>query len=110
MRITVTHGPHGPSLSGPNLKKIPLDDWRAEAARQFGPNPLEWKFVCPSCGHIGRFDGHLHVPMFSKGGPCNYTLGGLLVLAETVVIAEDGRELPVFEFAPLPEATEGGAA
>ena len=128
--ITVTHTTNGPSLSGPGLKKMSMDEWRAEAVKRFGDNPMNWKFVCPSCGHIqsvsdfrpfkdkgattndayfnciGRFDGHLRTPMLSGQGPCNYSLGGLICLATTVVTGNDGRSLPVFEFAP---AQEGGA-
>jgi len=129
--ITVTHTPSGPSLDGPTLKKVPKDEWLAEAKKRFGDDPLNWKFVCPSCGHIqscvdfrpykdkgadpndayfsciGRFDGHMKTSMLSGESPCNYTLGGLFVLATTVVVLEDGRQLPVFEFAP---PAEGGAA
>lgn len=27
-------------------------EWLAEATRRFGDDPMAWKFVCPSCGHI----------------------------------------------------------
>lgn len=34
-----------------------------------------------------------------RGQGCNYTQGGLFGLAKTVVIMDDGREVPVFDFA-----------
>jgi len=27
-------------------------EWKAEGQRRFGKNKLNWRFVCPSCGHI----------------------------------------------------------
>ena len=29
-----------------------VKDWHNEARKRFGNNVGEWKFVCPSCGHI----------------------------------------------------------
>jgi hypothetical protein len=29
-----------------------VEAWRAEAVRRFGDDPLQWRFVCPSCGHV----------------------------------------------------------
>lgn len=26
--------------------------WLAEAERRFGPDPMQWKFVCPVCKHV----------------------------------------------------------
>lgn len=56
---------------------------------------------------IGRFDKRIPIEhvgtIFDKKGkmrsPCNYTLGGLFVFAETYVINDKGEECPVFDFA-----------
>jgi hypothetical protein len=29
-----------------------LAEYRAEGERRFGPNMMNWKFVCPVCGHV----------------------------------------------------------
>ena len=42
-------------------------------------------------GQLGRLDGE-------GKSPCDYTLGGLFCLAKTIVIDDEGREHPVFEF------------
>lgn len=52
---------------------------------------------------IGRYD--TRIPEAKKGqllgnpkSPCDYTLGGLIGLAKTIVIDDDDREHHVFEF------------
>jgi hypothetical protein len=98
-----------------------LEEWRAEAERRFGKDPMGWKFVCPSCGHVqsvadykaagapssacafscvGRWmpkektgDG------FGKPGPCNYAGGGLIHLNPVRVAYPDGTEAQAFQFA-----------
>lgn len=98
-------------------------EWYALGESRFGPDPLLWAFVCPSCGHvqrpadfaayeangagpetamwncIGRYDGHGNVPLFTKPGPCNYTGGGLFCLNPVLVVDEAGKEHRVFAFA-----------
>ncbi len=27
-------------------------EWLAEATRLFGPDSMQWRFVCPVCGHV----------------------------------------------------------
>ena len=53
---------------------------------------------------IGRYDRRLPDKTIGELGdkdksPCNYTLGGLIVLAKTVVVDDENYENPVFEFA-----------
>lgn len=84
-----------------NKIEMNIEEWIAKGEKLFGPDRLKWKFVCPSCGNIqsvadfrqfkdrnatprdanyiciGRLDGHINVPMFTKPGPCNYSSGGL---------------------------------
>ena len=89
--------------------------WVAKGKRLFGTDPMKWRFVCPSCGHIqavedfkpykdqgatpdtarfnciGRYDGHGDTVMCSGKSPCNYTSGGLICLAPVKVV--DGDEV-----------------
>lgn len=96
------------------------DAWRAEASRRFGDDPLQWRFVCPSCGHvakvqdwkdvgapsgaiafscIGRYQKGGKDAFSKKGeGPCNYTTGGLINISPIKV--KDGANTQyVFAFA-----------
>lgn len=93
------------------IKTMTRDEFKAEAVRRFGPDPDNWKFVCPSCGNvqspkdfepykdqgaeadsctrvcIGRYAGGRDA--FSDGeGPCNYTAYGLIQLAPIRVEAD----------------------
>ena len=103
-------------------------EWKAEGKRRFGVDPLAWKFICPSCGHvasvadwknagapegavafscIGRYTlNNKHAANNSfrkKGGPCNYTGGGLFRLNPIEVDFEDGSEpMHAFAFADVP--------
>jgi len=78
------------------------DEWLAEGRRLFGDDVLQWRFVCPSCGHVasvqdwkdagapegavafscvGRYTGAGGEKTFAKsGGPCDYAGGGLIGL------------------------------
>jgi hypothetical protein len=105
-----------------------IEEWKADGARLFGADTSAWKFVCPSCGYVatvkdwkdakapegavgfscvGRWRGADGQNTFKrKGGePCNYTGGGLFKLNPITVIAEDGAEHQVFDFA-RPAVTE----
>lgn len=98
---------------------ITKQDWEREGDKLFGLNPLDWKFVCPSCGHvasvadwresgapegaiafscIGRWTGSKK-ELGEKPGPCNYAGGGLFGLNPITVFDEDGKEHDVFDFA-----------
>lgn len=105
------------------------DQWVAEARRRFGPDPLNWRFVCPACGHIasacdwrdaGAPEGAVGFSCvgrwlptardaFAKGpGPCNYAGGGLIGL-NPVRVVHDGETHDVFTFADpccAPEADD----
>jgi len=105
-----------------NAEAIGFEEWQGIAIRKFGEHPRNWKFKCPSCGHvqsmqdfkdlgvdvnlayyncIGRHDGkHGRVAMGTKPGPCNYTSGGLFNISPTAVKhPETGDTLRVFAFA-----------
>lgn len=31
-------------------------EWLAEGERRFGPDQMQWRFVCPVCGHVASID------------------------------------------------------
>ena len=90
--------------------------WRNRGMGLFGPNMLEWKFECPSCGRVqtpldfkefkdqgatpndayqrcrGRFTG-------GRKGPdkCDWAAFGLF-LGPNFVIDSKGDKIPVFPF------------
>lgn len=109
------------------MQTITHAEWTAEAKRRFGDDPMAWRFVCPSCGHvasvkdwrdagapegavafscIGRYTGDPKSATdkaFKQGcGPCNYTGGGLFRLNPVQVVLEaDGETIPTFAFAEV---------
>lgn len=114
---------------------VTVEEWRAEAARLFGPDPMGWRFVCPVCGHVasvqdwkdagapegeaafscvGRWlDQDVRAAFLVDSGPdvespCDYTGGGLFRLNPVKVLGEDGEEHATFAFAEPEEASDGG--
>jgi len=107
-------------LKSPERSFLSHVDWKIEAIKLFGKDPMNWKFVCPSCGYIasvqdykdagapegaiafsclGRFLGKKH-EAFQKGkSPCNYAGGGLFRI-NPVTIKECGYTYHLFDFAP----------
>lgn len=102
------------------------EEWEKEAIGLFGPNTLDWKFVCPACGVatavrewlevgaekqvafscIGRSTKAKREAFGGKGpGPCNYAGGGLFRLNPVAVTMKSGEVNTVFEFyrAPVPK-------
>lgn len=109
-------------------------EWRAEGARRFGDDPMQWQFVCPSCGHVatpqawkdagapentvafscvGRWTGAKREAFTAgdkgKSGACNYAGGGLFRINPVRVCrdAAAGGDIDVFAFADV--ASDGGA-
>lgn len=95
------------------------EEWHREAVRRFGEDPMEWKFVCPSCGYVasvrdwldagapegeiafscvGRRLGRKGQVFTRKGGPCGYSGGGLFKL-NPVPVETGGKVHHVFAFA-----------
>ncbi len=33
-------------------RRVTLQEWHAEGREQFSDDPKDWKFTCPSCGHV----------------------------------------------------------
>jgi hypothetical protein len=108
-------------------------EWEAEAVRRFGPDPLNWRFVCPCCGNVasttdwrdagapvdavafscvGRWlPGARRAFGGSGPGPCDYTGGGLFKLNPVAVTTPDGKTHHVFAFAePAPQPEPEPAA
>lgn len=103
-------------------KRFTLEAWQAEAVRRFGKTSDDWKFVCPSCGHvisvgdykragapeeamayscIGRYLEKRSEAFKMGQGPCNYAGGGLFRINPVTVISPDGKEHYVFDFAEV---------
>ncbi len=103
-------------------RQVSESDWKAEAARRFGPDPMAWRFVCPVCGHVasvkdwrdaGAGNGEVAFSCvgrhrqgakdaFAQGDAskgCTYAGGGLFRLNPVHVVREDGQAYDVFEFA-----------
>lgn len=102
-------------------RKITLEQWRSEALARFGADEMNWRFVCPVCGHIaamsdwkavgatsahaafscvGRWIDGSRQAFGGKGpGPCDYAGGGLFGLNPVQVECLDGSVVAVFEFA-----------
>ena len=112
-------------------EKMTLAEWREEGKRRFGPDQLQWRFICPSCGHIastqdwkdagapveavafscvGRWSGALRRAFNGHGkGPCDYAGGGLFGLNPVQVIVDGGAVRATFEFAPAVSQERGGS-
>lgn len=97
------------------------DEWEKEGTELFGPDLMQWRFVCPACGHrqtvqdykdagappeavafscVGRYLSKKKRVFSLDGieqekGPCDYAGGGLLRLNPKEV---DGQMY--FDFAP----------
>lgn len=105
-----------------------MEEWLLEGERRFGPNSLEWRFVCPVCGNvqtpndfkpykdkgatptsatsecIGRYTGASDFQEKGKG-PCNYAGYGLFRLSPVRIIQADGDETHSFAFAETAAAS-----
>ncbi len=116
----ITHSPPAKPL------RLTQEEWRAKAVALFGKDIRDWRFKCPICGHVqcindfeqleGFDKDPLSVVYFScigrwmpersdaftevdeKGGPCNYTCGGLFRLGPFIVTDKDGEEVNIFGF------------
>lgn len=105
---------------GQGIIRMTKQEWQAKGEKLFGPNTMDWRFVCPACGNvasirdfhaykdkgakadsatcncIGRYDGHINVVM-GTAKPCNYAGYGLFNLCPVIVV--DGEhEIRCFAF------------
>lgn len=108
-----------PSLKG-DQKVIKIADWLKELRSRFGEDDEEWKFVCPSCGHVQSVadfkaigvDGnkayyecisrYKNIDGKTNKKPCKYTLCGLFVLDHDTVINNEFLPVNVFKMADAP--------
>lgn len=105
--------------------KQSLKEWTEEGKKRFGDNYAEWKFLCPACGHvasgqdfkevaakpndmyqgcIGRHNGKGKNPdKDDNENGCNWAAFGLFgtMGKGRIIIAEDGAEVEVFDFAEV---------
>lgn len=103
-----------------DVRSISKDQWFKEGVALFGKNLSDWKFVCPICGNvasirefeqagasrdsayqecIGRYVGGRSAMIEVGQTPCDYAAYGLIGVCTTVVMADDGTTVAVFEFA-----------
>lgn len=103
-------------------KIMTSEQWHREGERRFGVELLNWRYVCPMCGHIacGRdFEAIGVSPMngamecigryYRRGravegdsSGCNWTAAGLYGIPNgkgIVVVLNDGRAFECFDFA-----------
>ena len=99
--------------------KLTIDEWRSQGAALFGPDEMQWRFICPACNHVasvqdykdagappaavgvacvGRFTNRPRKAFEPGPGPCDYSGLGLICISPVQV---DGR--PVFGFDPAKE-------
>lgn len=103
------------------MDNITQKDWMDEGRQLFGEDVKQWKFVCPMCGRIASVQDFLDAGADAndafqecigrhtgKGSPqegdssgCNWAAYGFFGTAGKgrKVIAEDGHEVEVFQFA-----------
>jgi hypothetical protein len=97
-------------------------DWIDKGIELFGPDPMNWKFVCPVCGNvqspadfqqykekgatpesatnecIGRYAGAKSTHLTGKAQPCDYAGYGFFKLSPIRVVDETGQEVHSFGF------------
>lgn len=102
--------------------EMTLAAWHSEGIRRFGPDEMNWRFVCPLCGHvaaprdfkkyrdkgatpdsaykecIGRYGGAGGLNEEEIPVPCDYAAYGLIRLAPVQVRAENGALVECFAF------------
>ena len=95
------------------LKPVSRADWMDEGQRLFGTDFKKWRFKCIRCGHvqtaqdfidlgIENWDGVFYyscIGRWKKGVGCDWTLGGLFQIHTKEVFGEEGKPIPVFEYA-----------
>ena len=96
--------------------KMNYEEWIKKAKELFGKDSYEWKFKCPSCGHVQSVKSWLeHNPSLNpeeienlvffncegrinEGHGCDWTLGGLFQIHK-VEVKFNEKMVPVFEYA-----------
>lgn len=103
----------GEIVEGTSMNRMKLAEWKAEAVKRFGEDIKKWKFKCPNCGHIQTFEDfekagieepknkfyYSCISRWTDETDCSWTLGGLFQIHSTEVLSDEGKYIPVFEFA-----------
>jgi len=95
---------------------------REECIRNWGKNPLDWKFICPRChtiqsgrdlvnagvkdNDVRKYAAFSCIGRFSDDVGCDWSLGGLFRIHELEVEYKDGKIIPYFEIAQNTEEEE----
>ncbi len=109
--------------------RMTKEEWEAKGKELFGKDYMEWRFVCPGCGHIqavkdfrqykeqganpnsatcecvGRYSGGkswMRDNPRKTGEPCDYAGYGLLRISPVTVVDND-KEIHTFAFAESKE-------
>ena len=89
------------------------EEWRKEGRRRFGPDPENWKFICPACGRVntgqefkdaGAEPDSMYcecIGRYDKSKGCNWAAYGLFDIC-TIEVAGN----PVFDFAEADDEGE----
>jgi len=107
-----------------DTKPITVNEWKAEARRRFGDDPMDWRFVCPVCGaeqgardfeksgltpdEIDNVVAFSCVGRWVEGVGCHYAGGGLFRLNPTHVESH-GKAHLVMEFADATHQESGAS-
>lgn len=100
-------------MTGSQTKRYTHAEWRAEAERRFGSDPLKWRFVCPACGvtqEVSDFTAGENDAVAAQRAAqycignytdhdCDWKSFGLFRGPVFVDMAPNGG-VPVFDFAP----------
>lgn len=90
------------------MTKMTLDEYMNEAISRFGEDREQWRFICPSCGHVasaadykqaGAPEGAVGFSCIGRwlstssdafggqnSGPCNYAGGGLFNISPVEIV------------------------
>jgi hypothetical protein len=106
--------------------RMTREQWIAAGKSRYGADRMQWRFRCPSCGHIatpqdyraagapqtavgfscvGRWSGAASEAFSDASGPCNYAGGGLFRI-NPLLVTDGEQEWQMFDFA---EPFEGEA-
>lgn len=90
------------------FRRITEEDLFLEAKERFGPDPREWRFVCPGCGDVATSQeypetqrhmvGQACVGRYLEGRGCDWVSYGLIG-GPWQVVKEDGTEMCCFALA-----------
>ena len=99
------------------MKTMTQAEFVAECTRRFGPDPINWKVVCPKCGTIqcgldfkeagltaeqaNRYIAFSCIGRYTTAKGCDWTLGGLLHIHKLEVVMNDGHIRPTFDIAEV---------